>query len=90
MRKIYQATKDTDSKKTCHKLVDGKKNTILLAKSEGNRRFGGFLNLEWNQNEKYFDDKSFFLFSLDKEKIYSYKKNGKAFWSNSSYIILGN
>ena len=47
--------------------------TLVLVKSAGNRRFGGFTTKTWDffdpsHNEK--DEKNAFLFSLDKNKIY--------------------
>ena len=34
---------------------------------------------------EYKDDQNAFLFSLDKQKIYSYKKNGKAIYNHKDY-----
>ena len=54
-------------------------NTLTLIKSAGNRRFGGFTQEVWNQTkEKWKSDKNAFIFSLDKRKVYTYKKDGRA------------
>ena len=43
--------------------------------------------MTWSSEEKdeWKDDPNSFLFSLDKHRIYSYKKNGKAIYNRKSY-----
>ena len=41
-QKIYQASKDGDTPEIFHTKCDNINNTLVLYKSEGNRRFGGF------------------------------------------------
>jgi len=84
IKKIYQATKDGGDSKTFHKLCDGISNTLVLYKSAGNRRFGGFVSECWKTGEKRIIDKNCFLFSLDKKKIY-YPKNKYLALSTSSF-----
>ena len=82
IKKLYQASFDGDNTINFHSKCDGIKNTLVLIKSEGNRRFGGFTSKEWYSPEKdnrviyNLDDRNAFLFSLDKKKIYHYKNNG--------------
>ena len=59
---------------------DNISNTLVIIKSAGNRRFGGFASEIWESptSAKFKDDKNSFLFSLDKQKIYSYRNNGNA------------
>ena len=71
IKKIYQATKDGGDSETFHKLCDGISNTLVLYKSAGNRRFGGFASLCWNSESVPISDNNCFLFSLDKNKIYN-------------------
>ena len=80
LKKLYQATVDGDGALGFHSRCDGIPNTLILIKSAGNRRFGGFTSQSWysNDNCTYVNDPNAFLFSLDKQKIYSYKNNGKA------------
>ena len=97
IKKIYQATKDGGDSKTFHKLCDGIRNTLVLYKSEGNRRFGGFASQCWTSNNKSMEDKNCFLFSLDKKKIYNSKNkyftvsnydfDGPSFGKDIFYII---
>ena len=75
IKKLYQATKDGGDSETFHKLCDGISNTLVLYKSAGNRRFGGFASLCWNSESGPISDKNCFLFSLDKKKIYYSKNN---------------
>ena len=84
IKKIYQASKDGDDSKTFHKLCDGIPNTLVLYKSAGNRRFGGFASQCWKSESDSIEDKNCFLFSLDKKKIY-YPKNNYIKISNSPY-----
>ena len=74
IKKLYQATKDGDDSKIFHKLCDGIPNTLVLYKSAGNRRFGGFASQCWKTGDGVIPDENCFLFSLDKKKIY-YPKN---------------
>jgi len=80
LKKLYQASIDGDSSLNFHSRCDNIPNTLVLIKSAGNRRFGGFTTAQWSSspNGEYKDDPNAFLFSLDKQKIYSYKNNGKA------------
>ena len=98
IRIIFQATKDGDTPEIFHAKCDNINNTLVLYKSEGNRRFGGFASECWNSNNKSLIDKKCFLFSLDKKKIYlpknehSYKlsckeKDGPSFIYDDSYCI---
>ena len=75
IKKIYQATKDGGDSETFHKLCDGISNTLVLYKSAGNRRFGGFASECWKIGIMSIPDKNCFLFSLDKKKIYYSKNN---------------
>ena len=70
IKKIYQATKDGGEPGIFHKLCDGIPNTLVLYKSAGNRRFGGFASQCWKTGDETISDKNCFLFSLDKKKIY--------------------
>jgi len=87
LKKLYQATIDGDGAINFHSRCDNIPNTLVLIKSAGNRRFGGFTSAQWSSpsNGEYKDDQNAFLFSLDKQKIYSYKKNGKAISNYKDY-----
>ena len=88
LKKLYQATIDGDGPINFHSRCDNIPNTLVLIKSAGNRRFGGFASEIWESTTtgKFKDDKNSFLFSLDKQKIYSYKNDGKAIICNQ---VLG-
>ena len=86
LKKLYQATVDGDGGINFHSRCDNIPNTLVLIKSAGNRRFGGFTSVEWKSSSgEYKDDKNAFLFSLDKQKIYSYKNNGKAIYDYKDF-----
>ena len=75
LRNLYQATADGGEPKNFHKKCDNIPNTLILIKSEGNRRFGGFTPIPWKSSGEYIKDeeKQTFVFSLDNKKIYNLK-----------------
>ena len=73
LKKLYQATIDGDRGIDFHRKCDKIPNTLVLVKSAGNRRFGGFTTLTWDSGRR--SDKNAFLFSLDKNKIYFCKND---------------
>ena len=60
-----------------HSKCDNIPNTLVLVKSEGYRRFGGFTPIPWKSNGECLKDNKnkTFVFSLDNKKIY-YLKSG--------------
>ena len=85
LKKIYQATIDGGDTSSFHSNCDNIPNTLILIRSAGYRRFGGFTTEMWDTSGKYKDDRKSFLFSLDKRKIYSYKCNGKAIYCHKDF-----
>ena len=75
IKKLYQATINGADAFDFHVRCDNVPNTLILIKSEGNRRFGGFTSECWESNLKSKYDKNAFLFSLDKKKIYNVKND---------------
>ena len=77
IKKLYQATIDGGDPINFHSKCDNIENTLVFIKSEGLRRFGGFTPIPWASYDGYKEDPSSksFVFSLDKQKIYSLKKN---------------
>ena len=76
INKLYQATKDGGDPINFHSKCDNIPNTLVLIKSEGNRRFGGFTPIPWKSGwGDYIKDpeKKTFVFSLDNKKIYYLK-----------------
>ena len=80
IKKIYQATKDGGNPSIFHSKCDNINNTLVLIHSSGNIRFGGFTSNIWESTPSvlFKDDKNAFIFSLDNQKIYLYKNDGKA------------
>ena len=75
INKLYQATTDGGDPINFHKKCDNITNTLVLIKSEGKRRFGGFTPIPWKSEGGGIEDhkNKTFVFSLDNEKIYSLK-----------------
>ena len=77
IKKLYQATKDGGDPINFHLKCDNIPNTLVLIKSEGNRRFGGFTPIPWKSEEGYVykqdSENKTFVFSLDNKKIYYLK-----------------
>ena len=77
IKKLYQATKDGGDSKIFHLKCDNIPNTLVLIKSEGQKRFGGFTPIPWKSEEiwKYIQDSEMktFVFSLDNKTIYNLK-----------------
>ena len=98
IKKIYQATVDGGDSDIFHKKCDNIPNTLVLYKTKGNRRFGGFASQSWNTGGDSLTDEKCFLFSLDKKKIYlpkndyfqiaNYSFDGPSFTKSGKYIIL--
>ena len=98
IKKLYQATRDGDEPFIFHEKCDNIANTLVLYKSAGNRRFGGFASECWTSKEEIKLDKNSFLFSLDQKKIYPpnnnnyyeiecYPDEGPNFISDGHYCI---
>ena len=70
LSKLYQATTNDVDPIFFHKKCDNIPNTLVLIKSEGNRRFGGFTPIPWKSAGEYIKDeeKQTFVFSLDNKK----------------------
>ena len=98
IKKIYQATVDGGDSDIFHKKCDNISNTLVLYKTKGNRRFGGFASESWNTGGGASTDEKCFLFSLDKKKIYLPKNdyfeivlnsfNGPSFSGKSGIYII--
>jgi hypothetical protein len=81
IKKLYQATTDGGDSKIFHLKCDNIQNSLVLIKSEGKRRFGGFTPIPWKSEEiwKYKKDpemkfmkseRSFYIESLQNMGIY--------------------
>ena len=93
IKKIYQATIDGDSAINFHSKCDGIPNTLVIIKSAGNRRFGGFTSEYWNSSYsdkypiKWGNDENAFLFSIDKQAIYPYNGINQSYDINNHKIL---
>ena len=103
LNKIYQATIDGGKPINFHNKCDNIPNTLVVIKSEENKRFGGFTPIPWKTEGNYADDNETktFIFSLDYEEIsllkefdknavYHYKDYGPCFGYKPDIGIMGN
>ena len=78
---LYKASRDGDSYQDFYRLCEDKGPTITIALTTKGYKFGGFTSLSWNNpnngkdNNKYYEDKNAFIFSLNKKRKY-YPKIG--------------
>jgi len=103
LNKIYQATIDGGKPINFHNKCDNIPNTLVVIKSEENKRFGGFTSIPWKSEGNYIDDNEAktFIFSLDSEQIsllkeynktavFHYKDYGPCFGYKPDIGIMGN
>lgn len=69
-RILFRSNIDGDLASTFHMKCDKIKNTLILIKASGNKRFGGFTTETWDGNDVNKKDEKCFIFSIDKMKIY--------------------
>lgn len=84
LRLLYKATIDGDEASAFHSKCDNIPNTLMLAMTRSKRRFGGFTTKTW-EGKGSKDDKSAFLFSLDRLKVYKYKEDRHAIYCNPNF-----
>ena len=88
LNKIYQATIDGGKPINFHNKCNNIPNTLVVIKSEENKRFGGFTSIPWKSEGNYIDDNeaNTFIFSLDSEQISLLKEYNKtAVFHNKDY-----
>ena len=83
LKKLFQASIDGYTAKDFHLRCDNIPNILVLVKTVGNRRFGGFTSSYWSSPDEgiwNFEPKTF-LFSLDKKKIYPFEGKSAAVYN---------
>ena len=84
---LYKASRDGDSFRDFYRLCENKGPTITIALTTKGYKFGGFTSLSWknpnNGNNKYYEDKNAFIFSLNNKKKY-YPK----IYTNNSHVCM--
>ena len=87
---LYKASRDGDKAKDFHSKCDNFKNTLIIIKTKKGLRFGGFTCKKWEgKGDK--KDENAFCFSLDKSKIYNWKKGRSSIFSSpESGPVFGN
>ena len=85
---IYKSSRDGDSAKDFHDLVDKKGATISFIKNCNGERFGGYTSVSWDCSIKgYIKDENAFVFSLDRLKKFSIINPDFAIFNNPSYNV---
>ena len=87
---IYRGSRDGDKAKDFHNKCDKYKNNLTIIKTKNGLRFGGFTCESWEgKGDK--KDINAFCFSLDKYKIYNYKKGKTSIYTcPNSGPVFGN
>ena len=72
---LYQASLNGYYATEFHRKCDGKNFTITLVITDKDKIFGGFTEIEWDQDGEYIKGYKGFIFSVNNYKIY-YTKEG--------------
>ena len=88
---LYKATIDSPKAASFHKRCDSSESTLVLVKSDKDKRFGGFTTCSWEGECIEKEDENAFVFSLDKMKTYDIIPYEKAIgcYPNFGPIFLG-
>ena len=91
---LYRATRDGFNALAIHSKCEGRKNTVVVIKTDKNHVFGGFSPSEWNSSFNSFDA-SAFVFNLRRagistnEKFLINPQNNSFGHSNSFSFVSG-
>ena len=88
VKKLYQANVDGGEPSIFLSKYDNISNTLTIIKTKGKRRFGGFFSNSWESRLIFKEDINSFIFSIDNNKIYSYKNNGVALFCKKIMDLL--
>jgi len=93
---IFRLTENGSNISTFRKICNNIPNNLVLVKTTGGERFGGFTQLAWTSSGQNKRDDEAFCFSLTKNKIYNiikgfdaigdYSNGGPAFLNNIFYV----
>ena len=90
----YLGTKDGDLAQNFHEKCDYIKNIIILIKTKGNKKFGGFSSESWETNSEipiHKNDKTAFIFSLNNYRFFNVFKPEKALYCSKKLgPVFGN
>ena len=88
---LYNGKRDGFDISTFHSKCNNKGPTLIVAKLENGRRFGGFASESWEKNSGGKIDNNAFLFSLDNKIKYGIKKKGTTtiYGQPNSSILFG-
>ena len=70
LKLLYRLTRDGCEPGDFHRLCDNKGPTLTIFKSENNRKFGGYLSKNWEDQGGWKKDNNAFLFSIDLRRKY--------------------
>ncbi len=80
LTRIFRASEHEFSIAKFHEYSDKKGPTLVVAKSEHQKTFGGFTSVDWNKdrNNNWETDPTAFLFQLDQKTMHRIKDDKKA------------
>lgn len=85
---LYKATRDTFSSVVMHEKIDRKGPTVAIIKSEFNKVFGGFCDIDWQPDGAWKSDPKAFIFSLShKTKHEQYQQKEQAVYHANSFMV---
>lgn len=80
---LYRASRDGWKFVNFHTKCDKKGATLVLFKTDKNKRCGGYTSVDWHSEGKWESDESAFLFSLDLKKQILVKQPKHAIYCSS-------
>lgn len=85
---LYKASKDTFSSYTMHAKIDNQGPTICLIKSEFNKVFGGYCEIDWKPDGAWKSDPKAFIYSItQKTKHEQYQNKDQALYHANSFML---
>ena len=82
---LYRKSRDGFKPKDFHDRCDNKGITITLIETKKGNKFGGYTELQWEQDGKFKKDKSTFIFSFDNKEKYLPRNDNDSIYCSSFY-----
>ena len=82
---LFRKTRDGSNPKDFHDRCDNKGITITFIETKKGYKFGGYTELQWEQNNKFKKDKTTFIFSFNNKEKYLPRNDNDSIYCGSDY-----